>query len=341
MSEYTKWCDSESNEKEDAITSAARTISELEATIEESSGSISALTAEIEELASKISYSEADLANTTEIRTSEKAAFEATEKELVETQDSLERALVMIKRSMTFMQSKSNKKALEEFASTLKTVVEASGISSEDKAKVQKLLQTDDSDEDLVLQPQATTSSYETHEGGILDTLTELKDKAEVSLSKARKAEMEANHAYELLKQSIEMELSTMQKRMAAATSERSSTEETMHAAEEELEETKKSKAADEAYLADLKMDCAAKAKEWDERQKSVAEELAAIAKAKEILSDGVTVLLQVQRSVDDPDAEKRQRVTAILRNLAQEGHLYALSQLASESQSDQFGKVK
>merc|ERR550514_1991320 len=164
MGEYTKWCDSESNEKEDAITSAARTISELQATIEESSGSIAALTAEIEELAGKISASEADLANATSIRTSEKAAFEATEKELVETQDSLERALVMIKRSMNFMQTK-------------------------------------DSDEDLTLQPQATTSAYETHDGGILGTLTELKDKAEESLSKARKAEMEANHAYEMLKQ--------------------------------------------------------------------------------------------------------------------------------------------
>jgi hypothetical protein len=170
--------------------------------------------------------------------------------------------------------------------------------------------------------------------------LTELKDKAEESLSKARKAEMEANHAYELLKQSIEMELSTMQKRMSAATSERSSTEETMHAATEELEETKKSKAADEAYLADLKMDCAAKAKEWEERQKSIAEELAAIAKAKEILSDGVKVFLQT-RSADDIDGAKRQRVVSILRNLAQEGHVYALSQLASEAQSDPFGKVR
>ena len=87
-----------------------------QATIEESSGSISALTAEIEELAGKISASEADLANATEIRTSEKAAFEATEKELVETQDSLERALVMLKRSMTFMQTKGHKKAIEELA---------------------------------------------------------------------------------------------------------------------------------------------------------------------------------------------------------------------------------
>merc|ERR1719174_1390520 len=287
MEEYTKWCDSEANEKADAIASSTRTISELDATIEESSGSISALTAEIEELASKISYSEADLANATEIRTSEKAAFDATEKELVETQDSLERALVMIKRSMGFMQMKGNKKALQAFAAALEPVVASAGLSSDDKAKVQQLLQTEDSDEDLTLQPQATTTSYDNHGGGILDTLTELKDKAEVSLSKARKAEMEASHAYEMLKQSIEMELSTMQKRMSAATNERSSTQETMHAAEEELEE----------------------AKEWDERQKSVAEELSAIAKAKEILSSGVTVLLQVKRSIDDVENSKRQRV--------------------------------
>merc|ERR1719353_749259 len=302
---------------------------------------ISALTGEIEELASKISYSEADLANATDIRTSEKSAFEATEKELVETQDSLERALVMLKRSMGFMQMKGNKKALEALAASLQTVVEASWISSEEKAKVQQLLQTEDSDEDLTLQPQATTSAYEGHGGGILDTLTELKDKAEVSLSKARKAEMEANHAYEMLKQSIEMELSTMQKRMAAATNERSSTEETMHAASEELEETKKSKAADEVYLSDLKIDCASEGKEWTERQHSVAEELAAIAKAKEILSSGVKMFLQVKRSMDDVDVVKRQRVVSILRNLAQQGHVYALSQLASEAQSDPFGKVR
>jgi hypothetical protein len=343
MDEYTKWCDSESNEKEDAVAEAGRTINELKATIEESSGSISALTGEIEDLAGKISATEADLANATNIRTSEKAAFDATEKELVETQDSLERALVMIKRNMGFMQGKSHKQNMDNLVASLRTIVDASWISTDEKAKVQQLLQTEDSDEDLTLtaQPQAATSAYESHDGGILGTLTELKNKAEESLSKERKTEMEAQHAYELLKQSIEMELSGMQKRMSAATNERSSTEETMHAASAELEETKTSKSADEAYLADLKMDCAAKSTEWAERQKSVADELAAVAKAKEVLSSGVSVLLQVQRSVDDPDAEKRQRVTTILRNLAQEGHIYALSQLASEAAQDPFAKVK
>jgi chromosome segregation ATPase len=341
MGEYTKWCDSEATQKEEAIAEAGRTIDELQATIEESSGSISALTAEIEELAGKISASEADLANATGIRMSEKASFDATEKELVETQDSLERALVMIKRNMGFMQGKSRKKNMDDLVKSLTTIVDASWISTEEKARVQQLLQTEDADEDLTLQPQATTSSYETHDGGILETLTGLKDKAEESLSKARKTEMEAQHAYEMLKQSIEMELSGMQKRMTAATNERSSTEETMHAASAELSETKKSKAADETYLADLKMDCAAKSTEWAERQKSVTEELGAIAKAKEILSSGVKVGLLQFKVADDGDADKRARVTAILRNLAQEGHVYALSQLASEAQNDPFGKVK
>merc|ERR1719514_30169 len=88
-------------------------------------------------------------------------------------------------------------------------------------------------------------------------------------------------------------------------------------------------------------MDCAAKAKEWEERQKSVAEELSAIAKAKDILSDGVKVFLQVKRSVDDIEGAKRQRIVSILRNLAEQGHVYALSQLASEAQSDQFAKIR
>merc|ERR1719473_2517899 len=55
MEEYTKWCDAESNTKEDAITSAQRTMNDLSASIEDASGSISSLNAETDELAAKIS----------------------------------------------------------------------------------------------------------------------------------------------------------------------------------------------------------------------------------------------------------------------------------------------
>merc|ERR1719271_2232621 len=106
---------------------------------------------------------------------------------------------------------------------------------------------------------------------------------------------------------------------MSEATNLRSGTEETKAGAAEELQETTASEASDQAYLADLKQNCAAKATEWSERQKSAAEEVATIEKAKEILSSGAKVFLQVDRSANDADAMKREQVSKILRDLGQE----------------------
>ena len=55
-------------------------------------------------------------------------------------------------------------------------------------------------------------------------------------------------------------------------------------------------KKKDGRYLAELKQSCANKAAEWEQRQKDAAGEMAAIAKAKEILAEGVKVFLQVWR---------------------------------------------
>merc|ERR1719424_1480526 len=333
MEEYTKWCDAEENTKTDAITSATRTIKDLSATIEEATGKISTLSSEVDELAAKISSSEADLGSATSIRNEERSAFEANEKELLETSDSLERALVLIKRGETgFLQSKDGAEVMKRLAAGLRPIIDASWITSAEKAKVNALLQSQSDDDDLSLK------EGEGEAPGIVETLTDLREKAKESLSKARRAEMEQNHQYEMLKQSIEMELGNMKERMSTAQVERASTEETMHAAAADLEETKKSKATDEAYLEDLKVDCATKVKEWDERQKTVAEEMGAIAKAKEILSEGVTVFLQERSS---NDAEKRDEVTKILRSLAKNSQKFMFSQLASEAQSDAFAKIK
>merc|ERR1719409_2051182 len=343
IEEFTKWCDEESNEKEDAITSAQRKMNDLSASIEDASGSISSLSSETDELASKISAADADLASATKIRDEERAAFEATEAELEETIDTLGRAIVVLKRGQTgFMQTKGGNKQLATLADTLSKIVSASWVTSDEKVKVQSLLQSQDQDEDLSLQPQATTAAYESKGGGILDVLGDLKTKAEDSLSSSRKAEMESSHAYEMTKQSLATELAQMNKRMSEATNQRSSTEEGKHSAAEELQSTTASEASDQSYLADLKQDCATKATEWDERQKSAAEEVATIEKAKEILSSGVKVFLQVDKSANDEDALKREQVSKILRDLAQENHVYALSQIASEAQAGgPFDKVK
>ena len=207
MEEYTTWCDEEANTKEDAITSSKRTIGDLEATIEDAKGSIVTLTSSIDELTTSISTSEAELDKATKLRNKENDDFMASEKELVDTVDSLERAITVLKKNLGFLQNGRVSEALGASLSGLRKVVEASWVNAHQKAVLQSLLQTksEDSDEDLEFQPQGKTVAYESSSGGILDTIADMQSKAEESLSSTRKDEMEAAHAYALVKQSLEL----------------------------------------------------------------------------------------------------------------------------------------
>merc|ERR1719271_2164205 len=97
---------------------------------------------------------------------------------------------------------------MKMLSATLAHIVDAAWIDTATKDKVQAMMQSEDGDEDtdLSLQPQAKTVAYEGHGGGILDTLSELQEKAETALSKARKEEMEQEHAFQMVKMSLEME---------------------------------------------------------------------------------------------------------------------------------------
>merc|ERR1719183_1179805 len=348
MEEYTKWCDSESNEKEDAITSHKRTIGDLNAEIADASARISELGTEVEELAGKISGAESDLSAATKLRDEEKAAFSASESELVDTVDSLERALVVLKRGQTSFLQARDQEVMNKLTMSLSKIIEANWVNKEDKAVVQSLLQSTsgENDEDLSLQPQAAVSGYQSQGSGILDTISDMKEKAEGTLSDARAAEMKANHEYEMLKQNLEMQISTMKKRMSEATTEKSGLEEAKATAEEELAATKKTLADDEKYLEELKQSCSMKAQEWATRQKDAAGELAAIAKAKEVLESGVKVFLQVSNKAkahdNDMSDDKRERVDAIFSKIVQSDKSFFFAQLRSEAREEgSFDKVK
>jgi hypothetical protein len=347
MTEHTKWCDSQSNEREDAITSAERTIGDLQAAIADANANALGLSSEKGELASKIAAGDADLSSATKIRDDERTAFEKTEKELTETIDTLERAILVLKRGQTgFMQTKGKNQALSTLSAALSKIVEATWVDSAERAKVQALMQSglEDTDEDLSLQPQATAAAYASKGGGILDVLADLQEKAEASLSTARKAEMESKHAYEMLKGSLTQESSHMSKRLSQVTMELSSEEETAHMSAGELSETEAGLKADEKYLQELKLSCAAKAQEFETRKSEAAEEMAAIAKAKEILMEGVKVFIQAKvesKAKAAPTDAARQRVVQILRKFSHGAHGFAMAQMATDAMADPFAKVR
>ena len=182
------------------------------------------MTSTIDELTQKISSEEADLTAATEIRDKEHADFAASEKELVDTVDSLERATSVLKKNLGFMQTGKAAKMLASVASGLSKIVEASWVNAHQKSVIQSLLQSQsgESDEDLSLQPQATSAAYSSQSSGILDTIADMQSKAEESLSSTRKDEMEAAHAFAMLKQGLEDEIKVNKKQLGEATLTRS-----------------------------------------------------------------------------------------------------------------------
>jgi chromosome segregation ATPase len=157
---------------------------------------------------------------------------------------------------------------------------------------------------------------------------------------------MEAAHAFALLKQGLEDEIKVAKKQLSQATQTRSTTEEEQYEAETSLKETEETLAADAKYLEELKQSCSAKAAEWAARQKQAGEETAAIEKAKEVLSEGVKVLLQTStrtktRKISFDGDDTRSQVVGILRKISKSAHSYKLMQLVASAQSDPFGKIR
>jgi len=97
---------------------------------------------------------------------------------------------------------------------------------------------------------------------------------------------LNAKHAYEMLKQSLEGELSADRKTLEQAKADKAAASETKSIAEGDLSMTTKMVTETEAYLQDLANDCQTKSSDWEESQKSRAEELKALTDAIEIIKE-------------------------------------------------------
>merc|ERR1719214_416427 len=77
--------------------------------------------------------------------------------------------------------------------------------------------------------------AYKSHSGGIVDVLEDMKEKAEGELSEARKAEMNAKHNYDMLKQSLVDEIAAAEHEKSEAETSKSEADATKATAEGDL----------------------------------------------------------------------------------------------------------
>jgi len=346
--EFASYCDQTIGDAKYAIKTASRQIESQTAAIEEAANTVTAKEGEIGELGTAISSKEKELVDAEGVYNGEKADFDASDAELVNSIDELSGAIVQLKKGASLMQVQ---KRLQPFADALGKIVDATSINTARKRALGAFLQSqseDKEDADLTLNaPQASVDiGGGGHSGGIMQTLEDMKSKAEGQLSDVRKAAMESKYNYDMTKMSVTQEAKNLNDQLGSATATKAATAEAKGKAEGELAETQNSKKASEELLQTTQMDCEAKASEWEARQKDAADEMGAIAKAKEILANGVKAFLQVSTKArvvdeDDMEDETRDRLVHVIQKLGAKYHSFALMQLENRCKQDPFGKLK
>jgi len=361
--EFSRWCERQNIEKTHSIKAMQQEILGLKSTIDTASANFEQLNAAIGELTSQISANEKQLEGIEAQRDEEHKQFLQRDADLGETIDMLVRASNVLKKSLrqadaqgktSLMQTSSMKVVTD----TLRALIHASFVSIEDQKVMQSLLQQSSATDAWSLEPQASTSAYKSQSGGILDVMSGLQDKAEESRNAGQREEMGHQHSFEMLKQSIQAELKAFQAQLDDSKKKKSRQDEVRATAEGDLENVEKDLAADQTALEDIHRECMNRAQEFENNQKSRAEELKVLAEAKKVLAGapedsrflqtqnkkampkmGYSSFLQMKSA---PDMYERQVEAAdYLRQEGSRLNSWILAQVGQKVQGDAFTKVK
>lgn len=169
----------------------------------------------------------------------------------------------------------------------LSAMVDAAAFSSADASRLAALVQTTqdaaESDESLGAPAAAV---YESKSGGIVDVLDDLSEKSQAQLGEARKAETTSLNNFALLKQALEDKMKFATKDFEEAKKGLAASAEKKATAEGDLDVTSKALQQAETTLEDLKSDCMAKASDYEAATKSRDEEVKALLKAKDVITE-------------------------------------------------------
>jgi chromosome segregation ATPase len=358
--EYVNWCDDAASNKRFEIKTLTSQKEKLDANIGKLTSDISVCDANIDELVKQIATATKELKDATEIRTKEAGEFAKNEAELMDTIDTLSRAIAIISKEMkknpAFAQvDTTNFKALMQ---ALSSIVDAASFDSAGKQKLMALVQSSqgsESEEDQ--EPGAPAATvYKSHSADLLDLLEDLKEKAEEDLAALRKAETNAKQNYEMLKQSLDDANKNGNKDLSDEKDLKKKAEEEKANDEKELGMTTKSLAEAESTLATYKAECMQVAADHETSVAGRNEELKTIEMAKKVLVETSSGAVEqsyslVQLSSKSRVSLKSDEVVSKIEGLARTYHSAALAQLASRiqavirlggsSKDDPFVKVK
>jgi len=334
------WCETNDKDKSKSITDAEGKIKDLTVQIEEGSATSSRLNTEIKVLNQEVSANQNALAAATDIREKELAEFNAEEKDLLLSIDSLKTAIQVLSKhnGASFLQMETS--TMMGVAATLQhqmqkhTDILKGVLTHKERRVVTSFLQA------------PASQSYAPQSGEIFGILNQMKESFEQNLAQTQKDEAADVQAYENLKAAKEEEIVAGQEQVETKTQELADTDEKLANAKEDIDDTKASLGADEQFLMELKQVCAGSDAEWEERQKTRQLEMEACTKALAVLSsdeahDLFTKTFNPALVQTQMHSERRVAASQLLKKVALKVNSPRLAAIALKVKLDAFVEVK
>jgi hypothetical protein len=326
------FCATNKKDKSDAVSMAEKSITSLKGKIEELTAKSAELSSAITRLGGEIAKAEGALSQATSIREKENGEFSDSEKELMESLASCTAAIETLSGQQAFLQV--SEKHREAVHMKLKAVV----LKHKDVlAPSQRRAMLS------FLQGPMGNKSYNSRSGDIFGILEQMKETFTTSLNSERSEEATAVSDFEALKAGKMKEINARKEQVMDKTAALSTAKEELAHSKHELGMTKKQLSADEAFLVDLGDRCANADKEYAERTKARATEIAAVSEAMSIVMDDSARDLFADTYGVFTQTRARQngaRAANVLANVAKKTKSAALLELSNKARRDSFTKV-
>jgi len=326
------WCTTNNNEKDAAVKTANRQISELTSAIDEGTAKSASLKASIAKLVKSIAKNNEALAKSDGLRNKENGEFTDEETELSDSLGSVSSAVTTLSKHNSFLQTSSSTSS----TTSLRHVLQKAKLSAEDHATVMSFLQ----------QP-AGFNSYNSRSGAIFGILSQMKETFTTNLASARTDEAHAVSEFAALSKAKGREISASSQMKMDQTQEMAETDEDLANNKHDLELTRKALSADTAFIMDLQERCATADKDYADRTKARGEEIVAVGETIGILTDDASrdmfsatySFIQIQES--SLNRSIRVRAARLLENTGKRTGSTVLLALAAETKLDAFVKVQ
>merc|ERR1719194_125182 len=326
------FCATNKKDKSDAVKMAEKNIVSLKGKIEELTAKSAELSSAIARLGGEIAKAEGALSQATSIREKENGEFSDSEKELMESLASCTAAIETLSGQQAFLQV--SEKHREAVHKQLKAVVlkHKDVLAPSQRSKILSFLQG----------PMGN-KSYNSRSGDIFGILEQMKETFTTSLKSERSEEATAVSDFEALKAGKMKEINARKQQVMDKTAALSAAKEELAHSKHELGMTKKQLTADEAFLVELGDRCANADKEYAERTKMRATEIAAVSEAlsivmddsaRDLFADTYGVFLQTRA------VRKAARAANVLASVAKKTKSAALLELSNKARRDSFTKV-